>query len=30
MTSAGNGKVRYLAYRTASGVQPHTVITDDL
>ena len=23
-------EVRYLAYRTASGVQPDTVITDDL
>lgn len=23
-------EVRYLAFRTASGVQPHTIITDDL
>lgn len=24
------GEVRYLAFRTASGVQPHTIITNDL
>jgi len=23
-------EVRYLAFRTVSGVQPHTIITDDL